>query len=693
MVVVGRGLAQRLFDAPFAVGVVGADTLRRAGPQVNLSEALSRVPGLVVNQRHNAAQDLQISSRGFGARASFGVRGIRLVSDGIPASGPDGQGQVSHFDLAGAERIEVLRGPFSALYGSSSGGVIALVSRSPTARALTLDADAGSGGLRQGRVTVEAPFDDGLSLRASGSRLEQQGFRPQSSTERHLGNARLAWERGEHRLVLVANALNQPAADPLGLTRAQFNADPDQTAPQATLFNTRKHTRQEQAGVGWQMPVGAASVNAGSAANAADGPQSLGLVRLAASAYAGQRSVTQWQSIAAATQANSRHPGGVIDFDRRYQGLDLRSHWRWGPTRAVLGLALDEQREARRGFENFVGSGATQQLGVTGALRRDEINRAQSRDVYAQAEHDLTEHWSASAGLRAGRVQLDSRDQFLANGDDSGALAFSHTLPVLALRWQPQPQWSLYASAGRGHEVPTLGELAYRPDGQGGFHAELRAQTSRQLELGAKWRSDDRRLALETALFEARSRHEIGVQSNAGGRSTFRNLGPTTRRGFEASLQWRSAETRPRWQAALAATLLDARVDTAFLACAGVPCTTPTVPVPAGQRIAGTVPASAFAELAWNPGALELALEARGQGRQPVNDANSDFAAGHGLLAARLAWRLPLGPGQLELQARVDNLLARRVAGSVIVNEGNQRFFEPAPGRNGLLGLRWQQPF
>ena len=192
VVVTTSGSEQRVFDTPYAVGVVDADQLRAAGPMVNLSEALARVPGLVVSNRHNYAQDLQINSRGFGARASFGVRGLRLYADGLPASGPDGQGQVTSFDLAGAQRIEVLRGPFSALYGNSSGGVIALVSAAPTKRELTLDADAGSDGLRQVRVGVAAPLGSGFNLRAQVSRFEIDGFRPQSEARRTLGNLRLA---------------------------------------------------------------------------------------------------------------------------------------------------------------------------------------------------------------------------------------------------------------------------------------------------------------------------------------------------------------------------------------------------------------------------------------------------------------------------------------------------------------------
>ncbi|MBE0549816.1 MAG: TonB-dependent receptor [Rubrivivax sp.] len=688
IVVIGSGAEQRVFDTPYAVGVVDAAELRSAGPMVNLSEALARVPGLVVNLRNNYAQDLQISSRGFGARASFGVRGMRLYSDGIPAAGPDGQGQVSHFDLAGAERVEVLRGPFSALYGNGSGGVISLLSSAPRQRAYSVDVDAGSAGLRQLRVGIDAPLDNGFSLRASLSGFRIDGFRPHSEAQRTLGNVRLGYEGERDRVVVVLNALDQPAQDPLGLTRAQFEADPDQTTPQATQFDTRKNTRQTQAGAHWRHRY----TDAGA------------LRESLLTVYQGRRAVTQWQAIPVATQVNpgnpvlsERQPGGIIDFDRDYRGVDARWVWRWAlgaehGAQLVAGAAFDDSREDRRGFENFVGSGAAPVLGVTGRLRRDEHNRVEAKSAYAQGEFQLGPRWAATLGVRSGRVGFRSDDRYIVGGnlDDSGALAYRYTNPVAAVQWRASDGLHVYLSAGRGFESPTFNELAYRSDGSAGFNTELKAQGSKQVELGAKWRAAALGLAIDAAVFDARTDDEIGVATNRGGRASFRNVDRTERRGVEVDLRWRIASA---WRAQLAATWLRASYADGFFVCSAVPCLVPNVPVAAGNRIAGTVARSAYAEMVWAPGAAEFGIEARAQGRQAVNEINSDFASGYGLLALRALWRLDLGPGQLELLGRVDNLADRRVAGSVIVNEANQRFFEPAAGRSLLLSARWSQRF
>jgi iron complex outermembrane receptor protein len=675
VVVTGSLRAQRVLDAPYAIGVVDAQALRDAGPMVNLSEALQRVPGLTVANRNNYAQDLQISSRGYGARAGFGVRGLRLYTDGIPATMPDGQGQVAHFDLAGASRIEVLRGPFSVLYGNSSGGVIALFTAPVRTREAELALDGGSFGLRQERFTLSLPMDGGFDLRASISRFDIDGLRPQSAADRTLGNVRLGWQGDADTVTLLLSDHQQSAQDPLGLTRAQFDADPESTTPQATQFNTRKTIRQSQGGINWRHCFG----------------NEQGLVETVVTGYLGSRGVTQWLAIAPATQANPRHGGGVIDFDRDYSGVDARALLHFGETDLVLGFNQERMVDDRRGFENFTGTGANQVLGVVGALRRDENNRAISRDVYAQVEQPLSKDWSFIGGVRSGRVKIDVADRFLSNGDDSGALSFSYTNPVAGVRWRASPQWTLHASVARGFESPTLGELAYRPDGTTGFNTALKGESSRQLELGSKWRGDA--LDVDAALFGISTDNEIGVATNAGGRSSFQNVGHTRRYGIESAATWRLSAA---WRVQVNATLLSATYRDDFLTCNTIPCAAPNVPVAAGNRIAGTQRATGGAEVAWRPGVVpgEFALEWRAQGSTPVNDSNSDAAGGFGLFNARWSAEWPVtDSGRLQTLLRVDNIGDRHVVGSVIVNDANGRFFEPAAPRSVLVSLRWLQKF
>jgi iron complex outermembrane recepter protein len=677
VVVTGSVVERRIADAPYAISVLGAADLRNAGPMINLSEAMARVPGMVVANRNNYAQDLQISSRGFGARAGFGVRGVRLYTDGIPASMPDGQGQVSHFDLANAQRVEVLRGPFSVLYGNSSGGVIAAVSAPVRERAAQVALDVGSFGLRQLRAGAGLPIAEGLDARVGVSAMQVDGFRPQSEARKETAHARLNWQRGNDRVVLSLNHLNQPADDPLGLTRAQLEADARQTAPQATQFDTRKKLDQQQLGASWRHGYGSGV-----------------LAESTLTAYAGKRSVTQWLAIAAGTQANARHGGGVIDFDRSFNGVDARVRWRLMDDKldVVTGVAVETQSDDRQGFLNYTGTQAQPTYGAIGALRREETNRARNQDVYAQAEYGFSPALMGSAGLRVGRVKLSARDAFLSNGDDSGSRGFSYTNPVLGLRWLAAPGWNVHASLARGFESPTLGELAYRADGTGGFNLALDPQKSKQLEVGTKWRSTDGALSTEAVLFRIDVDNEISVASNAGGRQSFRNVGRTRRQGGEFGFALRVA---PQWTARAALTLLDATYRDPFLTCTAIPCTAPTVPVSAGKRIAGTQRGLAFGEIVWKPWAQgDFAIEARSASALTANDTNTEGAPRYTVWALRGTYGWALSKDlSLEALARIDNATNKSYAGSVIVNDANGRFYEPGAPRNFLLSLRLQQKF
>jgi iron complex outermembrane receptor protein len=666
------GVAQSAFDTPASVDVIGGDALRGAQLGIHLSESLVRAPGITALNRQNYAQDVQISSRGYGARSTFGVRGLRLYTDGIPATAPDGQSQVSHFDLQSAGRIEVLRGPFSALYGNSSGGVISLFTADGGPDTVAQATTAfGSDGTQRHNVRLSGQ-QGAWQYNVSATRFGTDGYRDHSAAERTGLNLKAKYGFSDDtKLTLVLNSVDMPdTQDPLGLTRAEFQANPEQASPVARLFDTRKSVNQQQVGAILDHRL--------------DATHSFRLTT-----WRGARETVQFQAIPVGTQTPITQPGGVIDLDRSYEGADgqwvVRTTTFGAPATLTAGLATDRLRERRRGFQNFTGAGAAQVLGVQGALRRDEDNRVRTFDQYAQAVWP-GERWSFTAGARHSQVRFESRDRFVvgANGDDSGSVKYSATTPVAGVVWHAAEALNLYASAGRGFETPTFNELSYRSAGSG-LNFGLRPATSRQLEIGAKALLGDA-WKLNAALFEARTADEIVVLTNFGGRSTFQNAGRTVRRGFEAALEGRFGGG---WSAALAATLLKAEYATGFTTCGPPPCAVPAVAIPAGRRIPGIPRAMLFGELAWEhkPWGLQTAAELRHTGRMAVDDANSDFAAASTVLALRVSLRQQVGRWQVREFLRVDNVADRRYAGSVIVNEGNGRFFEPAPGRNWLLGL------
>jgi iron complex outermembrane receptor protein len=657
------------FDVPASISRIGGDEVRDGRAKVNISESLGSVPGLLARDRQNYAQDVQISVRGFGARASFGIRGVRLYVDGIPATLPDGQGQISNVELGSVGRIEVLRGPFSALYGNSSGGVIQVFTEEGRgAPRVGVDVSGGSdGALRFGVQASGAVGGFGYNLGAS--RFRTDGYREHSATERTLGNAKLTFRPGaDTKVTLLANSVAQPKAqDPLGLTREQFETDPRSVVPPALDFDTRKSLNQTQLGLIAEHRIDAANA-------------------FQVLVYGGHRGAEQFQAIPTAPQGSPRHPGGVIALDRDYEGADLR--WTWksqlfdAPFSLVGGVAYDVLAEHRHGYQNFIGD----TLGVRGALRRNERNEVTSFDQYLQAAWQLTPRWSLNAGLRHSRIGFRSTDAYVAgpNPDDSGGAVYHATLPVLGVMFALADDVRLYATAGRGFETPTLNELAYRSGGATGLNFGLRAARSTSIEAGVKTR-----LAgwgeLGLALFRTDTDNEIVTQTNLGGRATFQNVGATRRSGVE--LEW-SARYFEHLRAQLAATWLNATYRDGFLTCTAAPCAAPDVPIAAGNRIPGIARGALFAALNWAPPTgWRGGLEARYLSSVHVNDANSDAAPRYAILSANLGHVVNAGAWELGGFVRADNLFDRRYAGSVIVNEGNGRFFEPAPGRTWLAGV------
>ena len=656
--VTARVASADAFELPASLDAVRLDgDAARAGLQV--SEHLAGVAGVQARDRQNLAQDLQLSIRGFGARSTFGVRGVRLLTDGIPATMPDGQGQLSHFALDAADRIEVLRGPFSALYGNSSGGVVQLFSadgRDPAQARLSAVAGSHGMSLLSARWLGRS---GAWSHALSGARLRTDGPRANSAARRDLFNGKFGWDGASGaRVDVVLNGLSIEAQDPLGLSAAQLREDPRQATAQALAFDTRKSVRQHQAGLTWRQPL-------------ADGHA------LQAMAYAGSRDVVQFLAVPVAAQANPLHGGGVVDLAGAYSGIDLRWTWQGAlagrPLDIAVGTNADRLQQHRSGFENF--DGAT--LGVRGRLRRDERNRVANVDRYAQAWWRLAPRWSLLAGVRHSRVSFESRDGFVsgANPDDSGRISHARSTPVAGLGVEVSQGLRLHVASGRGFETPTFNELAYRADGGAGLALDLRPATSRNLELGAKWRARGG-ARVDGALFRADTDDELAVRSNVAGRSTFRNVGRTRRQGAELSA-WlplaRDVDAQLAW------TWLDARFRDG----------TGHAGASAGARMPGIPGQHAFLRLQWRPGAWTLAAEAVGTGDALADDRGLARAGGHGLLHLEAARRWPDAGGPVQAFLRIDNALDRAHVGSVIVNEANSRFFEPGAGRGVQVGVRW----
>lgn len=663
--VVGR--PRPLSQFPGTVSVIDGDTLRDGQRQVSLSESLARVPGITVLDRHNFAQDLQVQSRGFGARSTFGVRGIKLVVDGIPSSAIDGQGQAANFPLGALDRIEVLRGPLALQYGNAAGGAIVAYTDLESGQAVALDGWRGSDASQRVAARADgANARDTWRWRVQGSHFHTDGERPHSAAERAQIAAIGEWTpRPGERVRVVLNSLSQPdTQDPLGLTREAWRRDPHGTDQAAIDFNTRKRIDNHQLGLRWQREY------------APGGEAWLG-------GYAIQREVVQFLSIPAVAQNAPSSAGGVIDLGRTSAGVELGHRWR-GPRGAIaIGVELSRLDEARRGHENFVGS----RRGVRGRLRRDEDNRVDGREIYVAGDLRLSPQWTVLAAVRNSRLHFESSDRYLApgNGDDSGTLDYRESSASLGIA-RAFSTGEVFASVGRGFETPTITELAYRPDGGTGFNRELSPAHFASAEVGARWRFAAGSASI--AAYRIDGNDEIVPAESRGGRASFANAGGTRREGLEFGA---SGALGAQWSYTVAANWLRARFVDAFSYRVTIAGQTATRTVAAGNRVPGIPRADGFVELAWRDTGdrVTAAIQTRVSDRIVTDDRNTDAAPGRAVAAARFEWR-PQGRTGWHGFVRVDNLFDRATVGSVIVNDGNNRYFEPGAGRSVTVGLGWR---
>ncbi|MDD2664730.1 MAG: TonB-dependent receptor [Dechloromonas sp.] len=669
VVVSGSRVEHSSFDLPAAVDVVDAERIGAGQARVNVSEALAAVPGITVQNRQNYAQDLQISSRGFGARSAFGVRGIRLVADGIPASMPDGQGQAATFNLDRAERIEVMRGPMSSIYGNHAGGVIQLFTPDGKgAPSVETSLAAGSDGAWKADVSAQGEAG-GVGYVLDTSRFSTDGYRQHSAATRDQSMAKLTFRPSEDgKLTLLANTFSQDAQDPLGQTWEAYRADPRSVAANALLYNTRKRIEHTQGGIAYEHRFGEQTIHL--------------------SAYAGERSVIQYQSIPRAVQLdNTGHSGGIIDFDRSFAGVSGRWSGRFGlaggQLTTTVGFDYEQSTDDRRGYENFIGT----TLGVKGTLRRNEEDRVASFDQYAQAEWQ-GERWTFTGGLRHSRVAFRVDDAYLANGDDSGRVDYSKTTPTLAALYRLTPTVNLYASASRGFEAPTFNEMFYSSGG-GSFNFGLKPSTSTHFEAGLKaYVGDDSRL--DVALFEIRTEDELVVKESDNGRTAYQNAGRTLRQGIEIAVDSRWAAN---FTSRLAYTYLDAHYEQGF---SYTTSTGATKVVEAGKSLPGVAAHALFGELAWKHPAsgFHAAVEGIARSKVEVEDSNADRAA-PAYAIANLRFGVDRQYGSLKLRGflRFDNLFDRQYVGSVVVGDGNKRYYEAAPGATWLAGVSARYSF
>ncbi|WP_159990293.1 TonB-dependent receptor family protein [Pelistega ratti] len=645
------------FHAPAAINIIEGDTVRQQGKMnVNFSDMLQGIPGLVATSRENYAQDINLSTRG--SRTS--VRGVRIYVDGIPATMPDGQGVTTHIDVNSVGRVEVLKGPFSSLYGNSSAGTI-LVQTEQGKNPPGIEVNSSGGNNRtwhyglkvQGGGDGEWIPDYVLSV----NRFTTAGERNHSAARKNQLNMKLNWTTPqEGSLALTLNHSDIKAQDPGALSYTQWKQNRKQVASTIEQFNARKDVQQTQLGVSYRQPL-----------------DDYNLINI--NAYVGERRLEQYLPIPRITQIRNRgHAGGVIDFTRHYAGIDAYwQHYFNQDIHTIVGFAFDYMQDKRKGYENFRGV----QNGVKGRLRRDEKNQIYTIDPYIQLNWQFLPDWLLTGGLRYSSTRFKSEDFYVSNGDDSGRKRDHQLLPSIGLSWQASSQTTVYASYSKGFETGTFLEMSYRPDGVAGLNFDLEPLTSHNYEIGIKQIFGEG--LLTAALYRSDTKDDIISAGTFDGRATYRNGGRTRRQGAEIAWQgdiWQSL------QGTLSYTFVDAR----FRDSVGTM-------IRSGNRIAGVAKHNAYASLAWNdPRGWRIGADWRYSSKIFVNNINSQYAPSYSDIGIYAGYLKPLGNWEIDTHIRVNNLFDKDYA-TVVINDANGRFYEPARKRNITAGMKIRYRF
>lgn len=633
---------------PYAVSVLDESELRRGRTGAFIEEALTAVPGIQVQNRYNLAQGERLSVRGFGARAQFGVRGVRVLIDGIPATLPDGQTALENLHLGSVGRVEILRGPGSALYGNAAGGVLAFRSQAPPALPFRQEVRGvvGSNALHTVDLTASGTSGD-LGYMVALGLLGFDGFRDLADAAGSYGeadrksvNARLSRPLGRGELAVTVNAVDQEGENPGALPFELFAAGDRRAWRGNVAQRTSEATSQAQAGATWEAPVA-------------------GDLGLEAAAWYIHRDNEGF--IPPAVIALERDAFGVRGLLRGGEGL-----FGWD-----AGAEAELQRDDRLNWENDGGS--------RGALTLDQSETVRGLSAFVQGRLRPTERVLLSGALRYDRFRFEADDDFVEGGDpdDSGSRVMDAFNPTVGVVWRAAPGATLFVNVATALETPTTTELTNRPDGAGGFNPDLEPARGVTLEGGVRGMLGER-LRYELVGFRTRVEDELVPFEvpEVPGRSFFRNAGSSVHRGVEALLE---AALGSGLSTRLALTRIDARFEDYVVEGEDL----------GGHRVPGLAPTRLEGWLRLDRPLGFAELNGEWVDAIPVDDANTAEAPSHTLLGLRAGLSpRPLAGIEVAPFVGVSNLTDEVHATSVIVNAFGGRYYEPGPGRTWYVGVR-----
>lgn len=671
------------FDTPVSIDVVGKENIQDAQLGMTLSESLIRVPGLTAQNRTQLAQDPQISSRGYGARSAFGVRGIRLFVDGIPLTTPDGIAQPGNVDLETIKAIEVMRGPFSTLYGSSSGGIIQLLTDIPKKPEIGFNYLAGSYGTQKSSTHASGEIQ-GVSYLLNLSHFETDGYRQNSAAWKDQITSELKFNLSNSTKVnILIDYFDSKAQDPLGLARNDgfdktttgvnttnkyFSAFTNPKAAPDVAFsaNTRVERTNTQAGLSLEHIL-----------NDNNSLKFIGSV--------GQRDNLQYLALPVLGSAPTNLTRGrASQIAREFWSSELswinKGQFFSKKYSIVTGLNYGYMSDERLDIDAQYGEKLAFISPYT-YVNRNETDTAKNFDQFVQAKLEVLDNTDIHAGVRHSAIDMNfkSKAEIKSGNNINGSISFEKTTPVVGIIWKADPSINFYANYGKGFETPTLIEMAFNSSSSAtGPNLNLKPSSSDNYEIGMK-SFVGKNTRLNAALFVIDTKQEIIIASNAT-YSVYGNATQTKREGFELALD-SQLENNIGFYGSY--TYLDATFDTAYTSGIGGS-------VNKGNKIPGTYKQQLYGEISWKFPDLNFktAIEAKANSKVYINDVNSDAAPGYSIANIRAGFDQTLSNWKFGEYVRIENIFDKSYIGSVRVNDNNNRNFEPSAGRNYLVGFK-----
>ena len=649
------------FDLPLSIDAVTGSEITDARTGANLSEIAPRIPGVVINYRSTAAQELSISTRGFGARSQFGVKGIRIYADGIPLNSADGQGQAGSINLDTLGQIEFLRGPFSALYGNSSGGVVQAFTRDgakdPT---ITVGASSGTWNTNKHSITYEGQAGP-VNYILNAYQYVSDGYRDFSQYRRDNFNGKISYQFSpDTKFTFVGNYMDQPYTnDPNALTPDQYKANSRSAGTNAISTNSRLYRINSYGGIIIDHNL-----------SEKDSLRFMG--------YSGERSNLQYLTTGAASEVIRDTEG----FDLRWLRKDLFLN---KPLNFTAGLTYDSMEDIRSRY-TYSGTGVYTPLLTTSTSNRREKQSAFSVDQYLQASYEPTDRLLVITGLRHSRVNIKNEDLYFGDCvdrptacDSTGQVTYSNTSPVAGVTFKITPTLNAYANYGRGFETPTFAETTYSNATSGaGPNLSMVPSKSKNYEIGLKaFVTSNTRMNL--ALFKVDTKNEIVVTANSGPQNVYDSTANTERKGIEFSLDSRLPYNFNYYQTY---TYLDSEFKNSFTNTVGGL-------VAAGNRLSGVYKNTAYTELSWKYPALNFSSAIENIYYSDVHGYDSNAADrkadAFSIVNLRASLKQSYNNWNFSEFVRADNILDEKYVGNVRVN--NSATFEPGAPRNYTVGV------